>query len=91
MAGFIDALKQSMEESSGFVVNTYDTVDEYMVTDCSVKVLASFADRYSSYTLGDMVSIEGENVKGEKYMEYHVDKEKLDEVILKYLYAPKTR
>lgn len=91
MAGFIDALKQSMEESSGFVVNTYDTVDEYMVTDCSVKVLASFADRYSSYSLGDMVSIEGENVKGEKYMEYHVDKEKLDEVILKYLYAPKTR
>ena len=89
MASFIDALKASKESSSSFVVKTYDTVDEYMVTDCPVKAMTSFADRYAEYTLGDMVSIQGENVKGEQYMEYHVDEEKLDQVILKYLYAPK--
>lgn len=88
MVSFIDALKESMEETSGFVVSTYDTVDEYMVTDCSVNALASFAERYTSYALGDMVTIEGKNVQGEKYMEFHVDEEKLDQVILQYLYAP---
>lgn len=89
MSSFIDALKASMEASSSFVVNTYDAVDEYMVTDCSVKAMTAFADRYAAYTLGDVVSIKGENVNGEKYMEYHVDEEALDQVILQYLYAPK--
>lgn len=89
MASFVDALKASMDSSTSFVVNTYDAVDEYMVTDCSVKTMASFADRYADYTMGDMVSIQGENVKGEQYMEYHVDEDALDDTILKYLYAPK--
>ena len=37
----------------------------------------------------DVVAIEGENVAGEQFMEYHVDPEDLDRVVLKYLYAPK--
>lgn len=90
MSSFVDALKASMESSASFVINTYDAVDAYMVTDCSIKTMASFADRYAGYTMGDMVSIQGENVKGEQYMEYHVDEEALDQVILKYLYSPKT-
>jgi hypothetical protein len=35
------------------------------------------------------VSPEGENVLGEKYYEFHVDEEKLDELIVRLFYAPK--
>ena len=89
MTGFITALKSSVESSTGFVASTYETVSDYMVTDCTVKAMTAFADRYADYELGDVVAIRGENVKGEKYMEYHVDEEAMDQVILKYLYAPK--
>jgi hypothetical protein len=38
-----------------------------------------------------MLSPEGENRKGEVYMEYYVDEEKLDALILRLFYAPKKR
>lgn len=89
MIGFMEALKKSMEASSSFALKTYEQVSPYIVTDCSSTAMTALANRCAGYTLGDVVTIEGENVKGEKYMEYHVDEEKLDQVILKYLYAPK--
>ena len=60
-----------------------------MVSDCSVDVLAALTNRYSEYTLNEIVSPEGENVKGERYMEFYADEEKLDELILRMFYAPK--
>jgi len=90
MKGFMDALRSSMDQDSGFVVDAYNQVSDYMVTDCSVKVLSSLLSQYSKYGLGDIVSVKGENVKGEKYMEYHVDPTGLDDVIVEYLYAPKS-
>ena len=90
MEGFMDSLKNAMKDSPTFVLQTYEQTSDYIVTDCSTSALTSLANRCAGYTLGDVVTIEGENVKGEKYMEYHVDEEKLDQVILKYLYAPKS-
>ena len=89
MLGFMDAFKESVGGSSSFALKTYEKVRPYMVTDCSSTAMTALINRCGGYALGDVVSIEGENVKGEEFMEYHVDEEKLDQVILKYLYAPK--
>ena len=87
--GFFEALHNKTSESDRFLVKTYDDVSEYMVSDCSVDVLAALTNRYSEYTLNEIVSPEGENVKGERYMEFYADEEKLDELILRMFYAPK--
>lgn len=89
MTGFMDALKTRLDTESGFVSETYEQVADYMVTDCSVKVVSSLIDRYGDYELGQILTVEGENVKGKTYMEYHVDEAALDRLILQYLYAPK--
>lgn len=89
MESFTNELKAKLEESTSFALDVYQQASDYIVTDCSSSALTTIASRYASYTLGDVVAIEGENVNGEEFMEYHVDEEKLDEVILKYLYAPK--
>lgn len=89
MAGFMDSLRTSIRADAGFAVGTYEEVEPYMVTDCSVTVLSSLLDRYSDYSLGEILVVEGENVKGEKYMEYHVDTEVLDELVMEYFYEPK--
>lgn len=90
MTGFLDALKRSMGNSAGFALETYEATSDYVVTDCSSNAITSLANRLIGYELGDVVAIQGENVMGEKFMEYHVDEDALDQVILKYLYAPKT-
>jgi LCP family protein required for cell wall assembly len=89
MNGFMDALQQKMNEQTEFVYTAYSDVSDYMVTDCSVKILGALLERYKQYGLGDVISVEGENIKGDQYMEYHVDADALDRVILDYLYEPK--
>lgn len=89
MAGFVEAFKAKMNADSSFVASAFAEAGDYMVTDCSVNVLSALLDQYSDYELGSIVSLEGENVKGEKYMEYYLDEDDLDRVILEYLFAPK--
>lgn len=89
MHGFMKALGSSLNEDQKFTLETYRQVEPYMVTDCSSTVISSILERYGDYPLDEIITPEGENVRGEKYMEFHVDEEKLDELILRYLYAPK--
>ena len=88
MRGFLTAFRQANEDES-FVLNTYEQVEPYIVTDCSAKALSSMLSRYADYELVEVVSPKGENRVGEQYMEFYVDEEALDSLILRLLYAPK--
>ena len=39
--------------------------------------------------LTDIITPEGENVRGEEYMEYYLNEEALETLILQLFYAPK--
>lgn len=87
--GFLEKLQEKQQSKDNFFLSVYEDVEEYIVTDCSVNTIAGVVDRYSGYTLKQVISPKGENVKGEKYMEFHVDEAALDAVILDMFYAPK--
>lgn len=89
MRGFINAFRANIDASDSFVLKTYEQVSPYLVTDCSVTVMTDMMGRYADYELQEIVSLPGENVLGERYYEFHVDEEKLDELILRIFYAPK--
>ena len=89
MHGLMDAMKSRLEAEDGFVVELYDQVDEYIVTDCSLQVISGLMDRCAEYTLKEVVSPAGENVNGEEFMEFYVNEESLDELVLRLFYAPK--
>ena len=89
MVGFLHALKEQISDSATFALDAYNKTSDYAVTDCSSSAITALANRLIGYELRDVVPIEGQNVAGERYMEYHVDKDALDRVILKYLYEPK--
>ena len=67
----------------------HKAVSDYIVTDCSATSLSSLLSSFNDYEIGEIITIDGENVKGEEFMEYHVDQEDLDRIVLEYLYAPK--
>ncbi|MBQ6832163.1 MAG: LCP family protein [Oscillospiraceae bacterium] len=85
---FLTAFKIAAEDEL-FVLETYDAVSPYIVTDCSAKALTGMISRYAEYTLNEIVSPEGENVMATQYYEFYADEKKLDEMILRLLYAPK--
>lgn len=89
MKGLADALEGKLAQSEDFVVDLYEQMDPYVVTDCSVTVLSGLLQRCSDYEMDNVISIEGENVRGEEYYEFYADEEALDALILELFYAPK--
>ena len=89
ITNFITAFDVAQETDGELLISAYESVSDYMVTDCSLNALIGFAERYTNYTLGEIISLEGENVKGAEYMEFHVDSAALDALVLELFYAPK--
>lgn len=88
MESFTRQLREKNEADSTFVLQAYEQISPYIVTNCSANVLSGIVERYSDYPLKENVTPEGESVVGE-YMEFHVDEEKLNELVVRLFYAPK--
>lgn len=69
-------------------VTLYQAASEYMVTDISVSEVTYLASLVlqGGFSEGDMYSVPGEVVKGEKYAEFIPDEEGLYELILDVFY-----
>lgn len=88
-SGFMDAFRNKVGEGESFALSLYEQVSPYIVTDCSTTVLTSMMERYADYEIVEIVSPEGKNIMGEEYYEFHVDEEKLDDLILRLFYVAK--
>ena len=87
--GLSDGLKDRMAGSDTFVVNLYEQMSPYVVTDCSINALSGLLQRCADYQLKDILSAEGDNVAGERFYEFYPDEQALDALILELFYAPK--
>lgn len=83
------AVTDRQEERDMFYVELYEDISPYMVSDCSSTVINNLMNRCSDYTMADVITPAGENVLGKEYYEFHLDEEKLDELILHLFYSPK--
>lgn len=87
--GFMQAFQAKAETSETLPLDLYDQLTPYMVTDCSDTVLSTLVSKFSEYSLSDIITPEGNNRKGSEYIEFHLDEDKLDELILRMFYAAK--
>ena len=87
--GFITSLQKKMESDSSFPYDFYTAAEGYFVTDCSFNAFTGMFDNFSKYSLKEVITLKGENVVGAKFMEYHLDQEHLQQVVLDVFYAPK--
>lgn len=86
--GFFTAFKSSAQNAN-FLVDAYEEISPYIVTDCSTNALSGIVSRYEDYDLRQIVTPKGENVLSNEYYEFHVDEEALDKLILELFYRPK--
>lgn len=89
MQGFVTLLKENLRNDPLFASRLLGKVDDYTVTDCSATVLNRLAADYGDYTLGRILSPEGENVLGEKYYEFHLDQEALEALAIQLFFEKK--
>ena len=89
MNGYMEALNKQQNQSTGFVLDVYEQISPYIVSDCSANTLSNLVSRFSSYTMGEIVSPKGENVMGEEFMEFYVDEDALNELVLQLFYTEK--
>lgn len=89
MKGFMSAFNEKIKESDTFVIEVYEDIAPYVVSDCSINSMSAMLNRYADYTLREIVSPQGENVYSEKYMEFYVDEAELEKLILNMFYTKK--
>lgn len=87
--GFMQSLKAKRSEGDSFIYSMYADISPYIVTDLSANVLSGMYSRYEGYQLKDIISPKGENVRGKQYMEFYLDREALDNMILDVFYKEK--
>lgn len=82
-----EKLKSQADADSGFLMDVYSAVDDYMVSDCTVDELSDFNDSFSEYTMTGIVTLEGQNEHNE-HTEFYPDEEKLMQTVLDLFYDP---
>ena len=87
--GFMQSLRAKRSEGDSFIYSMYADISPYIVTDLSANALSGMYSRYEGYQLKDIISPKGENVRGERYMEFYLDREALDNMILDVFYKEK--
>lgn len=89
MSSFLQKFRSRYRTDLEFAANTYEKIQPYIVTDCSLNTITSLVDRYGDYEIREVVSPAGENVMGEEYYEFYADEAALDALILRLFYIPK--
>ncbi len=79
---------QHIENDETFMIELAELIDKYFVSDCSVTRLQSLFEKISSYEFADSCMLEGESVKGERYMEFYPSEKSINDVIVKLFYKP---
>ena len=89
MENFVSAFNAKVKESDTFILETYDDIAPYIVSDCSVNSMSAMLNRYADYKLREVVTPQGENVLSGDYMEFHVDEAQLQKLMLDMFYVKK--
>lgn len=89
MEGLRYSIDVQLAQNETFALDLYNEVGDYIVTNCSASTFSSILDRCSAYTCAGIITVPGDNVRGEEYYEFYLDEEAFDEVIFELLYAPK--
>jgi len=87
---YISALLEKL--SSYEIENDSDAlieVSEYLVSDCTIEQLSRMLERIGNYTCEETISIEGEAVKGNEFIEFYADEQALQELVIETFYEKK--
>jgi len=88
MVALMSALGDCMQDDPDFAVNAFSQLSDYIVSDISTDEFEEYAERFVEYEQGDIIIPEGESVEGDRYMEFYVDDDALQQLVVDTFYEP---
>lgn len=87
---FASEAKNQAASDIRVAIDLYQTVEKYMVTDIDINSFTYLATESLNYKFdrNNMFSLEGEVVQGNKFEEFYVDDDALQQMIVKLFYEP---
>lgn len=86
LAGLQDQLKKAAQSDSNFSLDALLQVNEYMVSDCTVNQLSDLINSMATFEIEDIRTTQGDAQVGEEYMEFTVDEDALQQLVLEVFY-----
>lgn len=90
---FIESLslsaREAMESDNQTALKLFDAIDKYMLSSMNKSQFGGLASKLYSYENEGYISIEGENVKGEEFMEFYPDENDLKAKVIDLFYKEK--
>ena len=83
-----DKTRECIDGDDEFIVNAAAKLSTYLVSDCSGNRLQTIAEKIANYEFVGIKEIEGETVKGDKYIEFYPDAESVKETVVELFYTP---
>lgn len=88
MVALMEALGNCLQEDPDFAVNAFSSLSNYIVSDISTDEFEEYVNRFVEYEQGDIIVPEGEMVSGGRYLEFYVDDDALQQLIVDTFYEP---
>ncbi len=89
LEGLYESSQRCIAEQEDFVSKAALAMTDYMVSDCSGNKLEKFLTRVAEHKLDDILTIAGETVKGEEFMEFYADKDSVEQIVVDCFYERK--
>lgn len=86
LRGFYERLAECQRLDPDFLAGALAQVNDSMVSDCTVNQLDALGKLVGELELGEFLTLEGEAVVGDPYMEFYPDQEALRETVLRLFY-----
>ena len=87
MQALYEKLMACVDGDAGFTAKLLLAVNDYVTSDCSVTQLQELADFLTACDMPDIDTIDGENVKGEEFMEFYPDEDQLRQYVMDHFYT----
>lgn len=89
MTAFVEAFRQTEQQDPEKILEAYDALKPYLVTDCPTAALSTLMEHLADYTFKTIYTPEGENILAEQYYEFHADVESVTALALELFYIQK--
>ena len=82
------AAQAAVQQEDGFTLDALLQLNEYMVSDCTVNQLSDLGDSLAAYQVSDILTTPGDAQEGEEFMEFTVDEDALQQLVMDVFYEP---
>lgn len=85
---FREQFLSKMRDDENFALDALNAVANYTVSDCTINRLSEMASTVGDYKMTELLSPEGEAVKGEEFMEFYPYEDALKKLVVELFFEP---